>query len=135
MTELRVLCAPGTNEIKVSGDRDAPAELGHAIDAGTGWFALDRSGDPAPYDLARGAVDIVTAPSGKVVVTSDVDRSTLTISGERSAFSVLARNVLGLAEDGTVGEHAHIDYFPDHFYLSPDSAPVVVLEPTTAEQG
>ncbi|ONI91548.1 hypothetical protein ALI22I_07900 [Saccharothrix sp. ALI-22-I] len=133
MTELRVLYAPETDEIKVSGDRDALAELGHAIDAGTGRFVLDQSGDPAPYDLVLGAVEIDTVPSGKVVVASDVDRSTLTISGERSALSLLARNVLGLAEDGTVGEHAHIDYFPDHFYLSPDSAPAVLtLESTTA---
>jgi hypothetical protein len=49
----------------------------------------------------------------------------LAISGDNSKRSVLSKNLRGFAEAGSEDEHLHVEYFPNHFYLAPESAPLI----------
>ena len=81
--------------------------------------------DPSPYDRALSRV-VIRSGSGKVVVTLMDDGQSLLICGGGEFMAVLAANIEGFAEGGAYGEHAHIEYFPDHHYLAEDAEPLVL---------
>lgn len=55
------------------------------------------------------------------------DEDYLVVQGGIAARGKLATNISGIAEQGRDGEHRHFEYFSNHFYLSPSTAPVVIL--------
>lgn len=48
------------------------------------------------------------------------------IRGGGESMAVLAANFKGFAEDGIPGEHMHIEYLPDHYYLAEGAEPLVL---------
>jgi hypothetical protein len=86
---------------------------------------LDEVPDPSPYDRSLSRV-VIRGGSGKVVITLMNDVQSLLICGGSELIAVLAANIEGFAEDGIRGEHAHIEYFPDHYYLAEDAEPLVL---------
>lgn len=87
--------------------------------------SLEEIPDPSPYDRSLSRV-VIRSGSGKVVVTLMNDGQSLLICGGGEFMAVLAANVEGFAEDGVRGEHAHIEYFLDHYYLADDAEPLVL---------
>jgi len=87
--------------------------------------ALDEVPAPSPYDRLMSRVVIRTG-SGKVVVALMDDGQSLLVCGGSEFMKILAANIEGFAEDGTRGEHAHIEYFPDHYYLAAEAEPLVL---------
>jgi hypothetical protein len=87
--------------------------------------SLDEVPDPSPYDKSLSRV-VIRSGSGKVVVTLMDDGQSLLICGRGEFMAVLAANIDGFAEDGVRGEHAHIEYFPDNYYLTEEAEPLVL---------
>ena len=84
--------------------------------------------DPAPYDglLERVIVEITSG-----LVKIQVNARDLIFSGGLEAMSVLGQNFeyfgnVPLDERQVKGYHMHIEYYPQHFFLSPDAVPMVV---------
>ncbi len=78
--------------------------------------------DAGPYDGFL--VEVVVEPTtGKLRIARR--GGTLLISGGDESRAVLAKNIESLAE-GTLGDHIHVEYHPDHYYLDPSTASLVV---------
>ncbi|RZS37724.1 hypothetical protein EV193_105282 [Herbihabitans rhizosphaerae] len=81
---------------------------------------IREGGEIEPVRVTRGAGDVLIESAG----------DSLLITGSPDKLDVLADTVEGQAEhpltpDGRPA-HTHVDYFPGHFYLHPDSVPVVI---------
>lgn len=86
---------------------------------------LNRVPFPSPYDRSLARV-VVRGGSGKVVVSLMDDEQSLLITGSCEFMAVLAANIEGFAQDGALGEHAHIEYFPGHYYLAAEAESLVL---------
>ena len=88
-------------------------------------MSLNEIPSPLPYDRSLSRV-IISGGSGKVEVALINEGQSLLVRGAGEFMAVLASNIEGFAEHGVRGEHAHIDYFPDHYYLAKDAEPLVL---------
>lgn len=99
---------------------------------GKGEIKTDTEGSPAPYDKFLKSIIIKTVPGQRLTFSATEDGDLL-IAGESTGLEILAGNLKWFAdgERGT-GDHMHVEYFPDHFYLAEDSIPMVFMlkEPT-----
>jgi len=120
-----------SREISVIGSREEFVALSSMIRNTGGRMASNQTGSPAPYDklLAAVIVEHVPGQSVKFSVTPD---EALQISGDKVKMGILATNVESFAKESPDNHHSHEEYFPGHFYLAPDSFPVV-FEFTTGE--
>jgi hypothetical protein len=58
-------------------------------------------------------------------VNLSMDLRTLEIVGDETSLTLLAENLSDLGAQSRPGEHWHLEYFPDHFYLGATSQPLV----------
>jgi hypothetical protein len=84
----------------------------------------NQTGSPAPYDRLLAAIVVEDAPGQSVTfsVTSD---DFLRIAGDKGKMDIVAANVENFAKESPDNHHSHVEHFPGHFYLAPDSVPVV----------
>jgi hypothetical protein len=115
-----------TGELKLSAERRELLALAGAAEAGSGYFSLAADADVTPYDVALSDLEIrpVDRPTVRVAVGEAGKR--LVITGDSSSLGVFAQNLRGLAETPITGDHLHIEYYPEHFYLDSESLPLVV---------
>jgi hypothetical protein len=115
-----------TGEMELRGSSVQFQEFAARLrDGGEGSVSLNEVGAPSPYDRSLSRVVISGGP-GKIMVALEDDGQSLLICGAGEFMAILAANIEGFAEDGTRGEHAHIEYFPDHYYLAKDAEPLVL---------
>jgi hypothetical protein len=115
--------SPYEPNIAVTGSREDFIDLAELIE-----FADDSikavmpkpAGSPAPYDQYLKYI-IVRATPGRAVCISLAKGNRLLIEGNKSKLAILAKNVRGFGQEAKESDHQHIDYFPNHFYLAPES--------------
>jgi hypothetical protein len=123
---LKVRLSPATGEIDVAMDSESARELVEALRAGRGTLRGDTTGNAAPFEGFLGRIVVRSGEPGKVRLAPDSPAGALIISGDRSRLNILADNVEALSRtSSSAGDHLHVEYFPDHFYLAENSAPVV----------
>lgn len=114
-----------TGEVEISADPDGMVALAEAIRHAP---AVVDAGEPEstwPYDEALRQIRTEVSDDAVLFVYEDATKS-LRITGRQQGRDVLAENFADFAREGTPGEHWHVEWFPDHFYLGEGSAPVVV---------
>ena len=121
-------------ELEISGSRDAL--LGFATSIELPVLALRCSmrvpaGTAQPYDGFLSTLRIEERDDSVQVAVND---DTLCIRGRRSLLAILAKNVRHVAGadasglDGRMRYHAHVEYYPGHFFLTPDSIPLIITQ-------
>jgi hypothetical protein len=111
-------------ELELAGTADELRSLGGAIESGAGSFALQTNADVSPYDIALRHLKIETNSREGVAISVDQENNQIIISGPIERLMILGQNVSNAASSG---DHLHIEYFPDHFYLDRDSVPLVIV--------
>jgi hypothetical protein len=123
---LSLVRSDATKEMELRGSGPEFKEFAAGLRSGREVSVyLDEVPDPSPYDRSLSLV-LIRSGSGKVEVTLMDDGQSLLICGGGEFMAVLAADFDGFAEDGVRGEHAHIEYFPDHYYLAEDADPLVL---------
>ena len=123
---MRVRRTDGSGEMELSGTAFELLRLVEVILSGVGTYELDTSADPSPYQRTLSLIDVVrTAGKASIAVASNDEK--LEIGGGADELKILASNIEGLASTQDPSYHLHIEYFPDHFYLSERSEPLVVV--------
>jgi hypothetical protein len=84
---------------------------------------------PQPYSEWLSSLAVRSEDQIRMLVV--VEGGALVLAGQLAALQILAENLSAFAENPSVmGGHLHIEYFPDHFYLRPGSAPLTVVSRT-----
>lgn len=115
------------DEIDLEGSPEALRELAKLVRSAVA-VTIDLapvSGRRDPYEGYLRKV-IIQPDELKVRVRRNDDR--LIISGTASARDIFADNLLYAAETHQMGEHGHVDYYPDHYYLAEGSEPLVISQ-------
>lgn len=87
--------------------------------------AVDAHLPADPYDGAAASIQIRLSRKPGLAVERHGDQ--VVMLGDREGLAVFGSNVDRLAaEPEALGGHIHIDYFPGHTYLRPNSSPIVV---------
>lgn len=123
---LSLVRSDATKEMELRGS--GPEFQGFAAGLRSGRevsVCLDEAPDPSPYDRSLSRV-LIRSGSGKVEVALMDDGQSLLICGGAEFMAVMAANFDVFAVDGVRGEHVHIEYFPDHYYLAEDADPLVL---------
>jgi hypothetical protein len=123
--EMVIRYSSRTGEVAVVGTRVELESLASLISAGNGEAICSPEIPTGPYDRRLGSVMVHTEP-GRSVVLNVVNGETLLIGGDSAKLGVLAKNIQELTRFGKANEHLHVEYFPGHFYLGPESVPTVV---------
>ncbi len=105
--------SPPSKEICIVGSRDEFRKLASIIRQ-----------TQVPYEQLLKAIVVENLPSRGVTFTVTNDDQ-LSITGDKTKMAILADNVQSIAETDDVEGHWHVEYFPDHFFLAPESFPVV----------
>lgn len=125
-TAFEVRLSPVTGEIDVAMDSEGARELVEALRAGQGTLHGNTTGNAAPFERFLGQIAVRSDEPGKVRLRPDSTAESLIITGDRSCLKILADNVETLSRtSSSAGDHLHIEYFPDHFYLAENTASVV----------
>lgn len=116
-----------TSELELRGDGPDLGALATRLttSTGPGYLQLDEVDDPWPYERALDRIEVVVSPEWLTITCLD-ERGELRISGTADRMAILAANVRDLASTGSTGDHLHIEWFPEHFYLSEDSEALVI---------
>jgi hypothetical protein len=123
---LLLVRSDATGEMELRGSSAQFKEFAAKLrNGGESSVSLDKVPAPSPYDRSLSRV-VIRGGSGKVAVSLMDDGPSLLLCGEGEFMAVLATNIEGFAEDRTRGEHAHIEYFPDHYYLAEEAEPLVL---------
>lgn len=122
---IEVLRHIETGEIKISGDPDGMIALAEAITKAPAVVRTSLPDTTWPYDLALRQIRTETSDS-PVLIDYDESEAAVQITGRQQSRDVLAESFVDFARDGKPGEHWHVEWFPDHFYLAEGGAPVVV---------
>jgi len=116
--------SPPSKEICIVGSRDEFRKLASIIRQTHGTVQTNQTGSPVPYEQLLKAIVVESLPTRAVTFTVTNDDQ-LSITGDKSKMAILADNVQSIAEADDVEGHWHVEYFPDHFFLAPESFPVV----------
>ena len=81
----------------------------------------EKEVDSYPYGNLAECLEIDNLPGSLVNFRISSDK--ILVQGDLQKLSVIADNIIGLAE---YGQHIHIDYWEDHLYLSEYSIPIVI---------
>jgi hypothetical protein len=122
---MKIVSDPVTSEVDLTATASELTRLANMVAEGHGSLGCV----PAPANChALRAVEVTDATDSGVRFHIDVQRQVLLITGDPAARAILADNLHGMAtmEDGG---HLHVDYFPDHPYLTAGSLPLVVNSP------
>ena len=125
--EPKIRYSSATGEVEVAATRAALRRFADLLDSEGGRVAAQRVADPAPYEKCLDGIDFVPVADGEVVFRVDQGVGLLVVEGGSSKVAVLAKNIRGLADDGQSGEHLHVEYFPEHFFLGEATLPIVFL--------
>jgi hypothetical protein len=121
------ICFDGDGTISVSAAPEALAALGKALANEVESVVELTPPASTPPDCERATGVRVRRHAGPGVSVTR-EGSEVVIVGDAAAVAQLARNIERLGnEPATLGGHIHLEYFPDHAYLRPDSIPIVVI--------
>jgi|SRR6266852_6227793 len=133
--ELRIVARYSSDEIELTGTADALVHFARCLlraDSVTEIpLAIPDGMSAAPFDgfLSKARVEI---RSGKVLLKHD--ETILGISGSIEDLKQFSTNIESFAKNiprkavGTLRDHIHIEYYPDHFYLAPGSDPLILVK-------
>ncbi|WP_327178570.1 hypothetical protein OG599_27085 [Streptomyces sp. NBC_01335] len=130
---LKVLRSDSTSELELSGSRSELLALGQKLRKGEGEALLVRAPDPFPYSRSLLRIEVHQA-SGKIRVYYSEGAESLNFIGRLESLYLLAENIEGFALDAVQGDHLHVDYFPEHDYLTEGSESLVVAFDSSAIQ-
>jgi hypothetical protein len=125
-SDLTVRRSAEPGEVEISGTVAALEEWAAALTRDGVEITTGTGDDPAPYAAYLTAIRVRSTADGLVEVSVDEQRQALTVEGSGESMSVLADNIRGLCREGVPGEHMHIEYFPDHFYLAESPVSLVI---------
>ena len=115
------------SEIEITGDSTALASFARAIDENLAEMKVELFeagiGDSAINSSASLRVEDAV---GKVLLTRE--GSALIVRGQSNFRKLLADEIDRFARGEIAGgsTHIHVEPYPGHFYLAPDSVPLVV---------
>lgn len=117
-----------SGSIEIKGIPDSIRELAHCIASGNIEINLSLLKNPqlAPYDAFISAIH-VKSRKGNIIINRT--GSVLNIQGSRGKLLLLSDNLKWLANQVHTtgnGDHLHIEYHPEHFYLDSASEPLIV---------
>jgi hypothetical protein len=116
------------SELELSLSAPSARRLGAALRLPEAEVETAAVADAAPYDHPLAAILVRRQESGKVMMRIDEESSALVIEGGEQYLAVLAENIEGFfSVDPEVGDHLHIEYFDEHFYLAPSDLSLVVV--------
>ena len=116
------------NELELALSAEAAHVLGSALRQPSAELATLAEGSPAPYAHWLSHILIRRLESGRVALSIDETASALVLEGERQYLDVLAKNIEEFINDATTpGDHLHIEYYDDHFYLAPSQISLTVV--------
>jgi hypothetical protein len=110
-------------DVRIVGNAEeflALAELIAAIEP----TSLAGSRPVVSSDELRNLV-VLEAPIERLEISLDEQRRVLQMRGERRHFGLVAENLRDLAQEGTPGDHWHLEFVPGHYFLAEGSRPVV----------
>jgi hypothetical protein len=125
-SDLIVRATEDAGEVEISGTVDTLLAWADALTRDDAEITTGRGADPSPYARHLAGVRVRTTPHGLVEISFDEEAQALTFTGSRESMEVLVQNIRGLCQEGVPGEHLHIEYFPDHFYLAESRIALVV---------
>jgi hypothetical protein len=110
--------------VTIAASPDMLVALGNALTT-DGVIELPPSTPVPPYEAAAKAIIIRVENEPGLSVSVEGDH--LVVSGHFGALTILAGNVAKLgSEPPEFGNHMHIEWHADHFYLRADSTPLTV---------
>jgi hypothetical protein len=121
-----VLYAASTDELELGGTALEFASLADLLEAGEGEVVLEAV-DPRSHEAALAGI-VVRADEQPLARLGLVgDSSMLELAGARWALNYLGGILreFGATSDGG-SDHLHIDHYDNHFYLSEESAALIV---------
>lgn len=114
-----------SGEMEIGADPEGLAALAAAVANAPTLIAVETPKKIWPYDEALASVRVEPTDS-LVLIDHDEGAAAMRITGSQESRKVLAENLVSFAREGKPGEHWHVEWFPDHFYLAEGGAPVVV---------
>lgn len=119
--------AQGTGEVDVEGTESDYLDFVSQLLVGKGNIAGNMEGSPAPYDKFLKSIIIKTVP-GQRLSFSVTEEGDLLAAGESRGLEAIAGNLKWFVEsERRKGDHLHVEYFPDHFFLAENSIPLVFM--------
>jgi len=116
------------NELELALSAETAHLLGSALRQPSADLATLVEGPPAPYAVWLPRILVRQHESGRVTLSIDEAKSALVLEGERQYLDILAENIEGFIDDGpNPGDHLHIEYYDDHFYLAPSQISLTVV--------
>ena len=117
-------------ELELRGTSQALKELGEIRLNLNGQFTkciltVPTNVSAKPYDGFLATIELRVLQEGTMLEIKRNDTN-LTISGSLDNHKILAENVLGLANSSGRGNHIHLEYLPDDFFLASTSEPLVL---------
>jgi len=115
------------NELELALSADAAHQLGSALRQPNADLAALVEGPAAPYAEWLSRIIVRQQESGRVTLSIDEAASALALEGESQYLDILAQNIEGFIDDEpSPGDHLHIEYYDDHFYLAPSQISLTV---------
>jgi hypothetical protein len=115
-----------TKEVEIAGNKDDLIDLSKKLlKDNTEIFLHSEKLDPSPYSKFLKKIGVQVIPHN--FVEFQVIGELLSVKGSYEKLLILAENIENFGKDGDKGDHIHIEYFQEHFYLSPESHPLVLL--------
>ncbi|MBW4647499.1 MAG: hypothetical protein KME06_02185 [Kastovskya adunca ATA6-11-RM4] len=116
-------------EIEIAANEEELLDLSKKLtenDVEINAKALGEDLNAAPYCRFLSGIQ-VSISSGQLVEFQVTQDGRVLLRGDRQKLSILSNVVLSFAKDWGTGEHMHIEYHPEHFYLSPNSVSVILV--------
>ena len=127
---LHIVASFAKHQVEVTGSVSALLEFAETLvgpEASTvRTLTVPSDKTASPYDCFLREMR-VEKNGDKVVINREKDA--LKISGSAESLRYLAENIRWFADSehlNSPGDHLHIEYHPDHFYLAPGSDALIV---------
>lgn len=128
MTRTKLVARAALSEpvvqVEVSGSRSSLAELARSLTQDS--VSMSEGDADQFYNVTLKEVRVQVRPGERVLLRVDVEADRLHIAGDDDLLAILSANIADFAREGAVGEHLHVEYFPGHFFLDPQSAPLII---------
>ncbi len=111
-------------EVCVLGTREGIFQLAEFI-GGAAATAAVSTRSIANYCASIAAFHVRVLTDQNVRVSLDRSAGVLELAGDESVLNLVADNLRELAHRNTPGDHWHMEHVPGHFFLAPDSTPIV----------
>jgi hypothetical protein len=111
--------------MSLEGTQEELRVLSGAVREGSARLPLASDSNREAYDQQLTAIAIETRIGERVSLGYVGESSTLLITGDGKYLNILAGNIENVA-DGIVQGHVHIEFFPNHYYLSETTESLVV---------